>query len=63
MITPNELYDRIYGGWLARVAGCVLGKPIEAGWPKNKVIQYLKLARAYPVNQLHSPHHAAASRV
>ncbi len=49
VITPAELYDRIYGGWLARVAGCVLGKPIEAGWPKNKVIRYLKLARAYPL--------------
>lgn len=49
MITPAELYERIYGGWLARVAGCVLGKPIEAGWPKNKVIQYLKLAHAYPL--------------
>jgi ADP-ribosylglycohydrolase len=49
VITPAELYDRVYGGWLARVAGCVLGKPIEAGWPKSKVIQYLKLARAYPL--------------
>jgi ADP-ribosylglycohydrolase/transcriptional regulator with XRE-family HTH domain len=49
VFTPAELYDRIYGGWLARVAGCVLGKPIEAGWPKNKVIRYLKLARAYPL--------------
>ena len=49
IITPAELYNRIYGGWLARVAGCVLGKPIEAGWPKNKVIEYLKLARAYPL--------------
>ena len=49
MITPARLYDRIYGGWLARVAGCVLGKPIEAGWPKSKVIRYLKLAHAYPL--------------
>ena len=49
VITPARLYDRIYGGWLARVAGCVLGKPIEAGWPKSKVIRYLKLAHAYPL--------------
>jgi ADP-ribosylglycohydrolase len=27
-----------------------LGKPIEAGWPKSKVIQYLKLANAYPLS-------------
>ena len=39
VITPAELYNRIYGGWLARVIGCVLGKPIEAGWPKSKVRQ------------------------
>jgi ADP-ribosylglycohydrolase/transcriptional regulator with XRE-family HTH domain len=47
--TPAELLDRIYGGWLARVVGCVLGKPIESGWGKNKVIRYLKLAQAYPL--------------
>jgi len=50
VITPARLYDCIYGGWLARAAGCVLGKPIEAGWPKNKVIDYLKLAKAYPLS-------------
>jgi ADP-ribosylglycohydrolase/transcriptional regulator with XRE-family HTH domain len=50
VITSNELYDRIYGGWLARVIGCVLGKPFEAGWPKAKVIQYLKLAGAFPLS-------------
>lgn len=50
VITPAELYERIYGGWLARVIGCVLGKPIEAGWPKSKVIEYLKLANAYPLS-------------
>jgi hypothetical protein len=25
----NELYDRLYGAWLARCAGCALGKPVE----------------------------------
>lgn len=27
----DDLYDRIYGAWLGRCAGCLLGKPIE-GW-------------------------------
>jgi len=49
VLTPGGLLDRIHGGWLARVAGCVLGKPIEAGWSKSKVIRYLKLANAYPL--------------
>ncbi|MCB0288674.1 MAG: ADP-ribosylglycohydrolase family protein [Calditrichaeota bacterium] len=26
---PDSLYDRIYGGWLGRSAGCLLGKPVE----------------------------------
>lgn len=47
-ITSNDLYDRIYGAWLGRVAGCVLGKPLQAGWPKAQVIEYLKLANSYP---------------
>ncbi len=25
----DTLYDRIYGGWLGRCAGCVLGRPLE----------------------------------
>ncbi len=49
VITPDKLFDQIHGGWLGRVAGCVLGKPIEAGWSKNKVIRYLKMAGAYPL--------------
>lgn len=50
VLTQSGLHDRIYGAWLGRSAGCVLGKPIEAGWPKSKVIHYLKLARAYPLS-------------
>jgi ADP-ribosylglycohydrolase/transcriptional regulator with XRE-family HTH domain len=50
VVTPGSLYDRIYGAWLGRCAGCVLGKPIEAGWSKGKVIQYLKMANAYPLS-------------
>jgi ADP-ribosylglycohydrolase/transcriptional regulator with XRE-family HTH domain len=50
IVTPAELYEKIYGGWLGRCTGCILGKPIEAGWSKTKVIQYLKLAKAYPLD-------------
>jgi hypothetical protein len=50
ILTPALLYEKIYGGWLARISGCVLGKPIEAGWPKNKVVRYLKLAHSYPLS-------------
>jgi len=50
VLSADSLYDSIHGAWLGRCVGCVLGKPIEAGWPKSKVIQYLKMADAYPLN-------------
>jgi ADP-ribosylglycohydrolase len=28
-----DLGDRIHGGWLGRVIGCQLGKPMEGAWP------------------------------
>jgi ADP-ribosylglycohydrolase len=47
----NELADRILGGWLGRVAGCTLGKPVEDGdfWTPDRIRAYLKLADAYPL--------------
>ncbi len=37
----ERVYDQIYGAWLGRAAGCVLGKPVE-GWPKARIDKYLK---------------------
>ncbi|NGQ95858.1 ADP-ribosylglycohydrolase family protein [Brevibacillus sp. SYP-B805] len=48
-LEKDHLYERIYGGWLGRAAGCTLGKPVEL-WPHDRVISYLQLARAYPLN-------------
>jgi len=49
-LSDKELYDRIYGAWLGRCAGCLLGKPVE-GWSREKIEGYLKLARAYPLQK------------
>jgi ADP-ribosylglycohydrolase/transcriptional regulator with XRE-family HTH domain len=49
VITAGALRERIHGAWLGRVAGCVLGKPLEMGWSKNMVCQYLQLAGSYPL--------------
>ncbi len=49
VITSTVLYERIYGAWLSRVAGCVLGKPLQMGWSRSKVAQYLQLANSYPL--------------
>ena len=40
-LNDDQLYDRIYGGWLGRAAGCALGKPVE-GWPKKRIDDYLE---------------------
>ena len=45
-----ELLDRIHGGWLGRVAGCVLGKPVEPWGYWGKIRDYLKLANSYPLS-------------
>lgn len=39
-LDDDQLYDRIYGAWLGRAAGCALGKPVE-GWPKERIDTYL----------------------
>jgi len=47
-LSEEELYNRIYGAWLGRCAGCNLGKPVE-GWPREKIERYLRTADAYPL--------------
>ncbi|WP_431954126.1 ADP-ribosylglycohydrolase family protein [Nocardia lijiangensis] len=49
--TPDELLDRIYGGWLGRCVGCTLGKPLENGfvWTREHIRAYLEQAGAYPL--------------
>ncbi|MBN1901681.1 ADP-ribosylglycohydrolase family protein [Candidatus Sumerlaeota bacterium] len=37
----HELEDKIYGGWLGRCAGCLLGKPFE-GWPRHRLWSFLR---------------------
>jgi ADP-ribosylglycohydrolase len=46
-----ELDDRILGGWLGRIAGCNLGKPVEDGdhWTAAHLKDYLTRAGAYPL--------------
>jgi len=32
----EERFDRVYGAWLARCAGCLLGQPVE-GWKRERI--------------------------
>jgi len=40
-LSDDTIYDRIYGGWLGRAAGCALGKPVE-GWTRQQIEAYLE---------------------
>jgi len=44
----SMLRDRIYGAWLGRTAGCLLGKPCE-GWSHSRIRAYLEPAGEYPL--------------
>lgn len=45
----KKLLNRIHGAWLGRVAGCVLGKPVEPFGYWYKIADYLRLANGYPL--------------
>jgi ADP-ribosylglycohydrolase len=49
--TVTSLEDRVHGGWLGRVAGCMLGKPVEGGkhWTRHHLRDYLTSMDAYPL--------------
>ena len=53
-LSDDELYDKIYGGWLGRCAGCLLGKPVE-GLSKEQIEEWLKTAHAYPLRDYFPP--------
>ncbi|GHV25431.1 hypothetical protein FACS189498_3650 [Spirochaetia bacterium] len=41
-------YDKVYGAWLGRCAGCLLGQPVE-GWRRKRITGLLKDTGNYPV--------------
>ncbi|HEY5563176.1 MAG TPA: ADP-ribosylglycohydrolase family protein [Clostridiaceae bacterium] len=48
-LNDEELLNKIYGAWLGRCAGCLLGKPIE-GWYRERILGLLKDTNNYPFN-------------
>jgi hypothetical protein len=42
--------ERIKGAWFGRCAGVVLGKPLEMGYDRIKIREYLESVEAYPLN-------------
>ncbi|MFF8904875.1 ADP-ribosylglycohydrolase family protein [Streptomyces olivaceoviridis] len=49
--TGPDLSDRVHGGWLGRIAGNMLGKPVEQGevWTRDRIDRYLRRAAALPL--------------
>lgn len=46
----ERLFDKIYGAWLGRICGCLLGKPVE-GWPREKIWNFLKETDNFPLSR------------
>lgn len=47
-VADGRLFDKIYGAWLGRSAGCLLGQPVE-GWKRDRLIGFLKETNNYPL--------------
>ncbi|MEM2129590.1 MAG: ADP-ribosylglycohydrolase family protein [Candidatus Bathyarchaeia archaeon] len=55
-LNEEQIYDKIFGGWLGRCAGCLLGKPVE-GLTKEQIEEWLKAAGKYPLSNYFPPLH------
>lgn len=49
----DALFDKVYGAWLGRVCGCLLGKPVE-GWEHHRQWGMLKDSGRYPLSDYFS---------
>ncbi len=49
-LTESAYPDRIRGGWFGRCGGCVLGKPLEMGFGRAQIEEYLTSVGAYPLD-------------
>ena len=47
-VDRSTVKQRIAGGWMGRIAGCILGKPVE-GWPYEKIRRGLMKIGEYPL--------------
>lgn len=48
-IDNEKFYDKVYGAWLGRCVGCLLGQPIE-GWHRERIVGLQKETGNYPFN-------------
>lgn len=60
-ISTDKLHDKIYGAWLGRCAGCLLGQPIE-GWNIKRITDFLMNTGNYPIRNYLSSNISASLR-
>lgn len=48
-LNDAQLEDKVYGAWVGRCVGCLLGKPVE-GWRRPRLWGYLKDLNRWPLN-------------
>lgn len=48
-VDSSALAEHIRGAWQGRIAGCVLGIPVE-GWPRDKIGAYLRESGQWPLS-------------
>ncbi|MBQ6846526.1 MAG: ADP-ribosylglycohydrolase family protein, partial [Oscillospiraceae bacterium] len=49
-VNRDTLFDKIYGAWMGRIAGCYLGKAVE-GIKSDELIPFLKKSGNYPMTR------------
>ena len=48
-VNAATLDDKVRGAWFGRIAGNMVGKPVEFGWPRARLKDYLVKYDAYPL--------------
>lgn len=48
-VDASVLDDKIRGAWFGRIAGNMVGKPVEFGWPRARLKDYLVKYDSYPL--------------
>lgn len=54
LVSPKQAADRIHGAWVGRIAGCMLGKPVE-GWKRSEIEALLRHAGEFPLSDYFPP--------
>ncbi len=52
-LSNEAIFDKVYGAWLGRSAGCLLGQPVEMykqGWNRETITELLQDTDNYPIN-------------